>query len=165
MEITVNCKTGHQSHNCSFENTKEEGSSEERNKSNNNNWSPNAANFSMSNMFHYKQEGEAVSNSNSNLSEKNEYLSNQVSKGELKAVLDVKKESVPCSHAEVITSNSNIGKSGLVDIVNNLFNALKNAFSNADNKLDNLIVTSGLFSFLGKVHKYKFDELNNSNNE
>ena len=119
----------------------------------------------MSNMFHDKHEGEAISNCNCNLSEKDEYLRNQVSKSELKAMLDVKKESVPCSHAEVITSDSNIGKSSLIDIVNNLFNALKNAFSHADNKLDNLVVSTGLFSFLGKVHKDKLDELNNSNNE
>ena len=46
-------------------------------------------------MFHNETKGEAVFNSDSNLSEQNEDLSDQVCESELKAMLDVKEESIP----------------------------------------------------------------------
>lgn len=167
MEIHVNGKAGHESHDSCVEETEEDCGSEEGNDSNNDHWAKKTADFFsiFGDEFHDSVKTEEISNNNSNFTEKGEDLGNEVGKTELKHVLNVQEETVPGRTTEAVTRDGHVGKGSGVQVIANLFDASQNAVTTGNQAFDHCVFTTGLSCLLGNVKEDESNKLDYCNNE
>jgi len=96
----------------------------------------------------------AISDHNHELTEQNEGRSKEHCHLELDKMFQVEQESMPGSKTERLSSDSYISKSRFIDVITDVFDALKNGLSARNDAFHDLIVATQLFSLLGHVHKY-----------
>jgi hypothetical protein len=97
IDVEVNSVACHHLHNGDVEQTNKDVGSEPGHESNNNHRSHKTSDFFsvFGDVFHDEIEGEQVSANDGNLAQKYEDLGKHVGETELKAMLDVQKESIP----------------------------------------------------------------------
>lgn len=101
-----------------------------------------------------------VANNDGNLSKEDEYGGNPLRHGETNHVLEVEQECLPSTMTEVVTSNSNIAESRLVEVVGDVLKALQAAdCATSDHSNATVAVSfSPVFQFLRKVHNGVLNE-------
>lgn len=167
VHVKIDTKWSKESHDCLFEEWKEEGSGKVGHEANHNDWAPWRGDLSsvFSDVSHDELEGEAVSNNDSDLSDEDEDLGNHIREGELKSVLQVKEETIPGWAQERVACDSHIAESSLIEIVTNLLDAAEVALSTIYQALNGWIFTTHGFCFLGHVVENEFNKSDQSNNE
>jgi len=167
VHVHVNAQASQHNHNSLLEKTEEQRCSEIATHANYEKWPQNRSDFFgiLSNILHYEQKREAITDNNSALANEDEYFSDQVGKSKFQPMLQVEKEGVPSRREEAFAGNSHVAKGCFIDVVANSLNAVKAAHSALHSTFGNGILATCRPQSLGNVIEAKLDEANEGDDE